>query len=248
MRNSLDRHIFALYNPALSVTKTGSEISITEKELLLRITKVLRLGKNDQLVLFNGDYHALVTLQESMRKSIEVKVNSFEKNIQFKPYLSFLLPILKRDSLAAAVYQLVEAGVNKIQLIETEKESRKWGEQKELDRLRRVIISAAEQSKNFSFSDIKDPIPFTEALERSSNQLKYFGDPNGTPFIRIMNDLKGKTEQKVLLATGPEGGFTSSEKDHLKHASFAPICLGSTIFRAETAAFYLGAIFRTVFL
>ena len=51
----------------------------------------------------------------------------------------------------------------------------------------------------------------------------------------------------MLLAVGPEADFSASEQKLLRENGFEPIELGPTILRAETAAFYLFASFRSVF-
>ena len=43
-------------------------------------------------------------------------------------------------------------------------------------------------------------------------------------------------ESPVLLAAGPEAGFTEEEEARLVEAGFVPACLGPRILRTETAA------------
>ena len=59
-------------------------------------------------------------------------------NTILQPHITVLLPLLKRDDLDTVLYSLVEMGVNTIQLMITKKVQRKWGKEKEYDRLQRV--------------------------------------------------------------------------------------------------------------
>ncbi|MDR0662603.1 MAG: 16S rRNA (uracil(1498)-N(3))-methyltransferase [Spirochaetaceae bacterium] len=50
----------------------------------------------------------------------------------------------------------------------------------------------------------------------------------------------------VVLAVGPEGGFSPDEAGDFVKAGFKPVTLGSTILRAESAALYSTAVVRTL--
>jgi len=52
----------------------------------------------------------------------------------------------------------------------------------------------------------------------------------------------------VVLAIGPEGGFSDFEARRFMSAGFRPVTIGDTILRAETAALYAQAAVRTLLL
>lgn len=52
----------------------------------------------------------------------------------------------------------------------------------------------------------------------------------------------------VVLAIGPEGGFSPEETTRFIAQGFKPVCLGNTVFRTETAALYIAAAVRTILL
>jgi 16S rRNA (uracil1498-N3)-methyltransferase len=52
----------------------------------------------------------------------------------------------------------------------------------------------------------------------------------------------------VILAVGPEGGFSSAEAAQFSAAGFMPLLMGNTILRTETAALYGAAAVRTILL
>jgi 16S rRNA (uracil1498-N3)-methyltransferase len=52
----------------------------------------------------------------------------------------------------------------------------------------------------------------------------------------------------VVLAIGPEGGFSPAEADRFMAAGFKPFTIGGTVFRTETAALYAQAAVRILLL
>src|SRR6516162_4469529 len=133
MKAVSQKHLFSLYYPALRNQK-GSWI-LTDELLIHRIVRVLRFETRDEFILFNEEMNATVKIASIEKHSVTVDTINEKKNYEFKPHISALIPILKRESLEEAIYNAVECGTNEIQLIITEKNQRAWGGSKELERL-----------------------------------------------------------------------------------------------------------------
>ncbi|MFC1870724.1 RsmE family RNA methyltransferase [Candidatus Dependentiae bacterium] len=246
MKHSSASHEFALYYESLSgqASPLGNLI-ITAKEMVHRIERVLRLKEGEQFILFNRERHAKLRITQMDRKQIVTEIISFDQNKIYSPDISFLLPVLKRDALSAAVYFLVEAGVNAIQLIQSKNQQRAWGGQKELERLERVCIAAAEQSKHFAIPPVLEPISYEQAVNNlPESGLRILANPDGVSFTDISS--KGVPTQ-IILTCGPEADLSVEEKELLRVASFQSMRLTPTILRAETAAFCISSLFRSVF-
>ncbi len=160
-----EKHLFALYYDA-APEPIGSEQEIKEKALFQRMQSILRLSAGDTCIFFNREQHALVRILGFEKKALRVVTEKIKKNRIYKPAITYLLPLLKREAFEQAIYFLVEAGVQKIQLAVTAKLKRKWGGQKELDRLQRIVIAAAEQSKNFAFPVLQSPASLSDKLPK----------------------------------------------------------------------------------
>jgi 16S rRNA (uracil1498-N3)-methyltransferase len=52
----------------------------------------------------------------------------------------------------------------------------------------------------------------------------------------------------VVIAIGPEGGFSPEEAIQFVHGGFKPVSLGNTVLRTETAALYAAAAIRIILL
>src|SRR6201999_3341130 len=149
------KHEFALYvnnfSSHIDVIIDGAEFFIDDETLRHRIGTVLRLQVDDTIILFDGLVHAHCQMRTIIGKRRTVFQLLFKKdNISVLPHITCVLPLLKRDDFEQALYMLAELGVNVIQLVITDKSLKSWGKEKELERLGRIVVAAAEQSKCFS--------------------------------------------------------------------------------------------------
>jgi 16S rRNA (uracil1498-N3)-methyltransferase len=240
-----ERHHFAFFWEPIGAVDAPQQITIKDSELIARISKVVRLKKGDQCTFFNQTSHARVTIEGIERHALHLLVHERAQNQRFQPPFTMLLPLLKRDALSSALYHLVEAGITTIQLITTEKSGHRWEGERELARCKRILIAAAEQSKNFAFPDIFAPLQLQESLDQHSFSHCFYGDIKGADLMETIGAIAAP--ESMAFAIGPEGDFTDAEKKLLRSKKFEPVKLIPTVLRAETAAFYLPAIFRSVF-
>jgi 16S rRNA (uracil1498-N3)-methyltransferase len=101
------------------------------------------------------------------------------------------------------------------------------------ERIRRMIIEAAEQSGRNSTPELMPEIKFDEFVKNYQNII--FADE------RFAHDSKGSDNSTLhtshsTLLIGPEGGFSDKEFAALDAIGAKGISLGKTILRAETAA------------
>ena len=243
-----EKHLFALYLNQVDIECSNSSmsgISIENSALTHRIGRILRLHPKDEVILFDQKSHAQVIIETIGKTNVTVRLVQLLHNHQNIPTIQVLLPLLKRNHLEQAIYELSALGTNTIQLIKTQKIHPLHNEKKEMVRLHNIIIAAAEQTKNFSFPTLLSPISLENALEKSRGE-KIFFDPTGTElFPWIVTARKQKTSQITLLI-GPEGDLTIQEKVHVKNANFIAAKLTPTILTAHQAISLATGIIRTL--
>ena len=243
-----EKHEFALFVESLSVlvckSGSGSNVTLSDEKLLHRMVNVLRLRIDDQCVLFDRHIHASVTIVAFVgKKQVSVTVQSVQKTVFLQPTITFLLPLLKREDYESALYALAEVGVSTIQLVFTQKTAHHWAGAKDSDRAQRILIGAAEQSKNFAYPELKEPMSLEAALKKySAVCTKVFFDPEGQPLFDVMQKLHSNRADDVLLLVGPEGDLNLEEKKMVQVNDFIFCALTPTIVRAVQAA-ALGAGF-----
>ncbi|HLC06825.1 MAG TPA: RsmE family RNA methyltransferase [Candidatus Babeliales bacterium] len=245
---SKEKHEFALFVESLSSLlqekDSGSNIIIADEKLVHRIVNVLRFGVGDMCILFDRSVHvsALITTFVG-KKQVNVTIQSVQKTLVLQPTITFLLPLLKRDDYESALYALTEVGVSTIQLIFTQKIAHQLASSRDSERAQRILISAAEQSKNFAYPELQEPIALEIALKKySTASSKIFFDPEGKKFFDVMKTLYDNKAEHVLLLVGPEGDLSLEEKKTLQVNDFIFCALTPTIIRAVQAA-ALGAGF-----
>ncbi|MDZ5000745.1 RsmE family RNA methyltransferase, partial [Clostridium perfringens] len=116
------------------------------------------------------------------------------------------------------------------------------GDFKKLDRLNRIALEAAKQSKRSLVPKVVDPISFEEALDKMK-KLEIVIVPYENAEHFGIKTLLNKTNidiskiNTVGKLVGPEGGFESDEINKLKENGAYIVTLGSRILRTETAGF-----------
>ena len=155
--------------------------------------------------------------------------------------LTLLLAIFKFDRMEWAVEKCTELGVTRIvPLIARRTDSHLVSASaKRVERWRRIAIQAAEQSRRTALPEISDPIKLQDALTIPAKLKIVLSEAEEQAHLR---DIRSATENDVLLAIGPEGGWTQDELDQFQKEGWVSASLGSTILRAETAAIAATAI------
>ena len=245
-----DNHIFAFFwhhENQLPSYSSGDTIRCTDEQLLHRMHTVLRLTQQDESIFFDRTMHCNVRFEEVTKKYSSARVLACARNTPIAPSITFLLPLLKREALHEAVYGLTEVGCTTIQLITTAKMHVSWQGQKELEKLQKIMIAAAEQAKYYSFGHINPPLPLKEALKTYNQQdlNKLFLDATGSSLVST--PILGSNNGYIVLA-GPEGDLTPEEKKYVKEANFKAVKLTPTILRAPQAAILATGVLRSLLL
>lgn len=108
----------------------------------------------------------------------------------------------------------------------------------------KIAKSAAKQCERGIIPEIAAPTTLKELLAEikkpDPGELRFFlSERTDNPPVQ---PLKDALPTRILLAVGPEGGWTSLEKEKLGNAGFYPISLGGRILRTD-AATMAGIIF-----
>ena len=239
-----ERHQFAVYEAGLSDLKVISQrLKILGFDLIHRITKVLRLEVGEQLVLFDAQKSMVCQVLEIGRKEVVLSVQSEKRHAPLQHRVIMAVGVLKKDHFEDALYSCVELGATEIWPILFQK-SQGWNFNAQ--RLQQILISAAEQSKNFSIPVCQAPITGAEFFQKlaTDNQSTYVAcDVAGEPFLDVLQTLQSKHPAQVVLIVGPEGDLTASEKAALQAAQVRLMRLTPTVLRSiQAVAVGLGAI------
>lgn len=199
------------------------------------VRTVLRLKKDDAIILFNGsggEYACL--LSEVSRKTVLITIKSWcERSVESPLQVTLGLGVSRGDRMDLSVQKAVELGATQITPLMTERCVVQFKEKKlqRLQHWQKIIQHAAEQSGRTVLPELTD-VATLHNWVGSQQGLKVFLDPYADMTLAQLQ----VDDMTVTLLTGPEGGFTEQERSVAKAAGFVPVRLGSRILRAETAA------------
>jgi 16S rRNA (uracil1498-N3)-methyltransferase len=153
--------------------------------------------------------------------------------------LTLLLAIFKFDRMEWAIEKCTELGVTGIVPVIARRTDSHLvaASAKRVERWRRIALQAAEQSRRASPPEIADPVKLREALTLPAELKIVLSEAEEQSQLR---DIQPTGE--VLLAIGPEGGWTEAELELLQKNGWLSASLGPTILRAETAAIAATAV------
>jgi len=126
-------------------------------------------------------------------------------------------------------------------------------------RWERIIREARQQSGSMTATEIRRPMTCDGLFDYWANIKAERPGAMGLLFhhLPLADTHLAKTSlhvyletdpETVVLAIGPEGGFSPAEVDRFLAADFRPFTIGDTVLRTETAALYAQAAVRILLL
>jgi 16S rRNA (uracil1498-N3)-methyltransferase len=218
--------------------ETGARRALSERAAH-HAARVLRLRVGDPLTLFDGrggEYAA--TLAERTRDAVTVEVGAWHE-VEREAPLGIVLAqgISSAERMDLTVQKAVELGVAAIQPLDCEKSVVRLDARRAESRRahwQRVVIAACEQCGRNRLPEVRPPLPVAALCEATRAQSpKWLLAPEAQARLR---DAARGLESGLLLAAGPEAGFSDTETRALVDAGYMPVRLGPRILRTETAA------------
>ena len=159
--------------------------------------------------------------------------------------------VLKGSKTDTIIRQATEAGVRIVLPVIGEFSVAKKQNPAQLERFRRIIKEARQQSGSPVDTTVMEPAPLTEAL----NTLKTLVPATTTVFAQCsevaatsvgFHQLLAEKPSHIVLAIGAEGGISPAEAAVLRETSFQTVHFKTNVLRAETAALYAIAAAQTI--
>ncbi len=202
------------------------------------LARVLRLRENDACVLFNGDgqdYDALIASID--KRGVQAEVVASRRIDNESPLsITLLQGIARGEKMDLILQKATELGVTRIIPVHSERSEVKLEGARAAKRLahwRGVVASACEQSGRAVLPDVSEPAPLMQAVAEAGLPAdRYILSPLAQTGIASMAAPAGG---QLLIAVGPEGGWSARDLLSLEGEGFSGIKLGPRILRTETA-------------
>ena len=228
--------------------------SISDQEQTHKISRVLRLRENDQIILLDGTgliYNAQIT--SFFSRAVQCRLLS-RRSSNTDPELKITIAqsLLKGPRFDYVLQKCTEIGAFEFIPIATERTVVRINEDdvsrdidRRINRYQSIAQDAAEQSERGSVPAVKNVMTLEELckINLSAYDLKLVcAERSQTNGIKeVLNSIQTKV-QKVLLLIGPEGGFTENELKQVLSSGFTSVSLGKRIYRSETVGMLLSGI------
>lgn len=199
------------------------------------LLNVLRMKTGDKLRIFNGeDGEYLATITEAQKKALTLTPLELLREQDTPNPLTLLFSPLKKERLHFLIEKAVELGVTELIPILSERTNHRA---LNVDRAKRHIVEATEQSERLSLPSIAAPKALNEVLVDWPTSQKIFFCKERTGAEPLAQSLMNHMVNHPAFLIGPEGGFTTEETIYVQSFPFVKtVSLGYHILRSETAA------------
>lgn len=206
---------------------------------LIRVLRA-RVGQEFDIVANGVLYNASVDNISEDRVEFELKA---EIPAATPAPVTILLSIFKFDRMEWAIEKCTELGVAKIIPVIARRTDPHLASAsaKRVDRWRRIVMQASEQSRRITPPEISEPMKLRDAATLAAALKIVLSESEEQTSLRELLDAN-RSQSAMLLAIGPEGGWTEDELQLFRDNGWSSATLGNTILRAETAAIAAVAI------
>jgi 16S rRNA (uracil1498-N3)-methyltransferase len=200
--------------------------------------RVLRLGLDDKITLFNGqggEYTA--TLASIDKKHATAEIKAFSPREAELPYaISLAQALPEAAKMDWIIEKAVELGVSAIQPLAAERCVVRLSSEraeKKTAHWQAIITSASEQCGRNRLAHLAGPMDFHHWIERKELHSRILLSPRGGQ--SLVDWARHHPPQPVALVIGPEGGFTEREEDTAMAQGAMMLSIGQRVLRTETA-------------
>lgn len=215
----------------------GSEVVLPESAAV-HLSRVLRLAVGDECVLFNGDGNDYAARIIAMgKRELRVAVAAGREVDNESPLaITLLQGVARGEKMDLILQKATELGVTAVRPLHSQRSEVKLDEARGAKRLahwQSVVISACEQSGRAVVPHVAPPEPLAAAIRGlPEGGLRLILDPEATETCATLAWSPGT---QVVLAVGPEGGWSPLDREQLAAGGFHGVRLGPRILRTETA-------------
>jgi 16S rRNA (uracil1498-N3)-methyltransferase len=158
------------------------------------------------------------------------------------PRLTLAISIFKFDRMEWAIEKCTELGAWRMvpAVAERTEAHLAAAAAKRCERWRRIALQASEQSRRLSPPEICTPVKLKEVMSLAGDTRIVLAEGERDATLRDV--LGSQPSQEVVLAFGPEGGWTEDELERFRQSGWQSASLGRRILRSETAAIAATAV------
>ncbi|MBH1665250.1 16S rRNA (uracil(1498)-N(3))-methyltransferase [Stenotrophomonas maltophilia] len=216
---------------------SGQTVTLPE-ETANHLVRVMRLREGDGCVLFNGDGHDYAaTLTVVGKREVQARIDSVQAiDIESPLAITLMQGIARGEKMDLILQKATELGVSSILPVNAERTEVKLDAaraEKRVAHWNNVVQSACGQSGRACIPRVGAPLSLAQATAAlPADTLRLTLDPMGS---HRLSTLAAAPAGGIVIAIGPEGGWSPRARAQLAAAGFQGLLLGPRILRTETA-------------
>jgi 16S rRNA (uracil1498-N3)-methyltransferase len=218
------------------VEKFDGQTALVSGDRAHHLGVVLRAQAGQLYELSDGTRVCLGRIEKVARDNVEFALLEELAAQEPKLQVVLLLSVVKFDAFEWAIEKATELGVTEIVPLAAARSEKALiaAAEKRSERWRKIVLEAAQQSRRVRLPTLR-PVARPEAvfLARADRLGIFLSERADAPSLRTA--FKDRDASEVVLAIGPEGGWTDEERDAALNAGFHEASLGRLILRTETA-------------
>lgn len=213
------------------------------------LIKVLRLGRDDQVELFDGlgsIYRSRIT--EIGRGKIKLRITDIDNTPPTGLPIHLGQALLKGSKMELVVQKCTELGVAAIHPFLSSHCQAGLPAPEKIVRWQRIIQESCKQCNQPWPPFCHNPLSFDRLLQEGSKHdlsLICWEQREAPPLGQVT--AKIEPPRSIMVLIGPEGGYTLEEIEQARSAGFQPVGLGRRTLRAETASIAAIALLQYIF-
>lgn len=215
----------------------GDKARIRDPKLLNQWRNVFRYTTGSRVLLFDGtgaEYLALIASINPDRAELQIleKEHRATEKPAVEKKIFLFMSLIKNNNFELVLQKATEIGVDVIVPIVSDRVIKKG---MNIERSKRILIEAAEQSGHSLVPELREPQDVKSALEHFDGKIIVL-QSGGTAWNSKFQSVIKKSTKDVSFVIGPEGGWSPAELEFFDSHKFTKVSLGTQTLRAETAA------------
>ncbi|HEQ4751224.1 TPA: 16S rRNA (uracil(1498)-N(3))-methyltransferase [Streptococcus pyogenes] len=226
--------------------KAEKKVTITDKDTIKHMFQVMRLTDDAEVILvFDDGVKYLAKVTNSMAHELEI-IEDLPDQVELPVEVTIASGFPKGDKLDTIAQKVTELGASALWGYPADWSVVKWDGKKlakKEDKLAKIVLGAAEQSKRNRVPEVclfEHKAEFLKSLSSFDHIfIAYEETAKAGQLATLAREVKEvKPGAKILFIFGPEGGISPTEITQFEAASAIKVGLGPRIMRAETAPLY----------
>jgi 16S rRNA (uracil1498-N3)-methyltransferase len=201
------------------------------------LTRVLRVEAGQRYEISDNRAAYLAEISEARGDRVVFRVIEPVASPELPVRITLLASLIKFDRFEWMIEKATEVGVERILPVEAARSEKGLlaASQKRAERWSRIARESSQQSRRVHVPEILPAVRFEQALREPADHRFVLEEMTAPPLLRALPADRSKPAHAALM-TGPEGGWTDTERQQAAAAGWQPVSLGPQLLRAETAA------------